>query len=112
MLFVMGRKHGEISLTRIYSRYSFSFYRLPDGKRVELDNDSLAIAARETKQYTDNYRYKKSTTSNNDSAEIIIVNGDCLDVARHFKKKYPESNPVVLNMANADTPGGGWRNGS
>ena len=45
-------------------------------------------------------------------ANILVVNGDCLDTVQSLKNKIPELNPVVLNMANAFTPGGGWRDGS
>ena len=35
----------------------------------------------------------------NNHAEIFVINGDCLDAVMYFKDKYPQSNPVVLNMA-------------
>ena len=39
-----------------------------------------------------------------------VVNADCLDAAAVLRSK--GYNPVILNMANASTAGGGWRNGA
>jgi len=43
-------------------------------------------------------------------ASIKVVGGDCIEVALELKKK--GANPAVLNMANAKTPGGGYKRGS
>jgi hypothetical protein len=73
----------------------------------------MAHAAQGSKQYSNHYKYDTNRQQRvyEQPVEIIVVNGDCLDIVRRFKEKHPNSNPVVLNMANADTPGGGWRNG-
>jgi hypothetical protein len=70
-------------------------------------------SAENTTQYSDDYEYDKTRQqcSFEQPAKIYVVNGDCLDTVLHFKAKHPDCNPVVLNMANANTPGGGWRHG-
>jgi hypothetical protein len=73
----------------------------------------MAHAAQSSKQYSNNYKYDANRQQRvyEQPVKIFVVDGDCLDTVRHFKKRHPTSNPVVLNMANAYTPGGGWRNG-
>ena len=70
-------------------------------------------AAQNSKLYENEYPYNTDRQSRqfSQSAQILVVNGDCLDTVQHFKTRFPDSNPVVLNMANANTPGGGWRSG-
>lgn len=86
---------------------------MPDGREVKLDQTLMLQAAQRTQLYENNHQYNtaRQSCTFNDPARILVVNGDCLDTVRYFKAKYPSSNPVVLNMANAYTPGGGWRNG-
>jgi len=90
-----------------------SFYRLPDRTRIELDQNIMGYSAQNSKQYGNDYEYNtdRQQFSYKQLAKIFVVNGDCLDTVLYLKKKYPTSNPVVLNMANAHSPGGGWRNG-
>ena len=42
---------------------------------------------------------------------IRVVDQDCLDVAWEILHEY-KSTPLVLNMASAFKPGGGWEKGS
>lgn len=90
-----------------------SFYRLPDGTKVELNKVAMRYAAENTRPYDNDYVYQFTTTrcSNEQRAQIFVVNGDCLDVVMCFKRQYPTCHPVVLNMASANNPGGSWRNG-
>jgi uncharacterized protein (TIGR02452 family) len=44
------------------------------------------------------------------TTQITVVNGDTIDVV--FQLRQEGLNPVVLNMASAWTPGGGWRKGA
>ena len=89
------------------------FYRLPDGTKVALDKLRMFDAASNTRQYVNDFNYntRLQAASYEDRAQIFVVDGDCLDVALCFKDKDPQCRPVVLNMASARNPGGGWRNG-
>ncbi|CAF3853399.1 unnamed protein product [Rotaria magnacalcarata] len=89
------------------------FYRLLDNTRIQLHADMMANAALNTKQYSNNYQYDTSRQqrSYDQRTKIFVVNGDCLDIASCFREKYQNCSPVVLNMASATCPGGGWRHG-
>jgi hypothetical protein len=73
----------------------------------------MAYAAQNTKRYENDYEYNTTLRQHTDDrpSSIFVINGDCLDVVMCFKTKYPQSNPVVLNMASSRNPGGGWKNG-
>ena len=73
----------------------------------------MTAAAINGKRYNDDYEYDsiRQQRSYDQPAKIMVINGDCLDTVIHIKEKYPDCNPVVLNMANANSPGGGWRDG-
>jgi hypothetical protein len=73
----------------------------------------MSSAARNTKPYENDYMYDATLQekSYEQPARILVVDGDCLDVVMCFKNKYRSCNPIVLNMASANNPGGGWRNG-
>lgn len=95
------------------SIYLSSFYRLPDRTKINLNRQRMISSAENTKQYSNDYHYDATRLQHvyEKPAEIFVINGDCLDTVQYLKKKYPTCNPVVLNMANANCPGGGWRNG-
>ncbi|CAF3223214.1 unnamed protein product [Rotaria socialis] len=90
-----------------------AFYRLLDNTRIQLHADMMANAALNTKQYSNNYQYDTSRQqrSYDQRTKIFVVNGDCLDIVSCFREKYQNCSPVVLNMASATCPGGGWRHG-
>jgi uncharacterized protein (TIGR02452 family) len=73
----------------------------------------MSYAAQNTRQYDNDYEYNATLQQSiyEQRSPIIVIDGDCLDVVMYFKDKYPQSNPVVLNMASARNPGGGWKNG-
>jgi uncharacterized protein (TIGR02452 family) len=73
----------------------------------------MAYAAQNTRQYGNDYEYDADLQRSmyKQSSQIVVIDGDCLDAVMFFKDKYPQSNPVVLNMASARNPGGGWKNG-
>lgn len=48
---------------------------------------------------------QKQSSSQVQETKISVINNDCLDVAAEYKDK---SNVTLLNMANANGPGGGW----
>jgi uncharacterized protein (TIGR02452 family) len=103
----------ERSFSEIILFYLCSFYRLSNGTKIDLDKSKMTEAAQTTKQYSNEYEYdmKRQRRSYEQPVEIFVVNADCLDLVMCFKKKYPDCNPVVLNMASATSPGGGWRHG-
>ncbi len=73
----------------------------------------MAAAARNTRQYGNDFEYNATLQQPIDEqpCRIFVIDGDCLDAVMFFKNKYPRSNPVVLNMASRNHPGGGWKNG-
>jgi uncharacterized protein (TIGR02452 family) len=45
------------------------------------------------------------------TTQVLVYEGDCIETAFELKNKFGIRNPVVLNMANAYTPGGGFLHG-
>ncbi|KAG2389340.1 hypothetical protein C9374_013900 [Naegleria lovaniensis] len=69
------------------------------------------------------YQNETLTVHNNNNngseslTKVMVFNGDCLDVAFYIQDelikegKYPQERVAVLNMANPNTPGGGYKGG-
>lgn len=78
-----------------------------------LDKERMGAAAQNTRQYLNDFHYQSTAheRSSEESSQILVIDGDCLDAAMFFKTRFPASKPVVLNMASQRNPGGGWKNG-
>ena len=78
-----------------------------------LDKGRMHRSAQRTRDYSNNNLYDETRLEKQyeQAARIVVIDGDCLDVAICLKKIYPDCHPVVLNMASAHNPGGAWRNG-
>lgn len=89
-----GYSHGDQGWVRLPKNFIVAMTRATQS----YSNSSPALsAAREP-------RYLLAETA------IEVVNADCIDAAAVLKSK--GYNPVILNMANAHTPGGGWKTGA
>eukprot|EP01084_Bolivina_argentea_P303613 524233_1 len=103
-------------------------YQTLDGNKVVIDPNDIIISAMGTKYYSSNDIFnipaninknnnqnndttdKKQESKNNDTkTEIDVINTDCLDAAYSLLSN--GYNPCVLNMANAQSPGGGFSSG-
>lgn len=86
---------------------------------ISLRKDLLESASIQSKFY----KNESLVVSNNGNAsessltKVMVFNGDCLDVAFYIQDelikegKFPQERVAVLNMANPNTPGGGYKGG-
>jgi hypothetical protein len=69
---------------------------------VELSKEKLEYSSLNTKYY---YKFLFTNDKKNSfDTKIQVIDGDCIDVCLHFKKK-DNTNPLLLNMASDKTPG-------
>jgi uncharacterized protein (TIGR02452 family) len=77
---------------------------------IKFDSDLLKKSVEQSIMYK-GHEFDQILKKKFEKTRIQVVEGDCLDIALDFQTKYA-STPVVLNMANAFTPGGGYKHGS
>ncbi|KAJ3050366.1 hypothetical protein HK097_008672, partial [Rhizophlyctis rosea] len=86
-------------------------YTASDGSTVTLSLSTLLGPTTHTQTYTTAPKLLPTSASLHFTTPIVYVTeGDCLTVAQELKNN--GLNPVVLNMANAEHPGGGWQWGA
>lgn len=78
-----------------------------------MDRGRMEYASHHTKQYRNDHLYDNALQERSfeEPAKLFVINGDCLETAIALKHVFPQCHPAVLNMASANHPGGGWRNG-
>jgi uncharacterized protein (TIGR02452 family) len=76
-----------------------------ENKKINIDKLSILNCINKTIKYS--YFDLKIPPINYDG-KIKIINDDCLDLALSLK----DCNPVLLNMANTNNPGGGYKHGA
>jgi uncharacterized protein (TIGR02452 family) len=98
------------TMNETFSAFVHLSYLLEDSTEIKLDSKLVLYAPLNTKSYNKEtkYQFPESKTF---ETKIEIVEGDCLEIGLFFKNKM-NLNPVVLNMANENHPGGGYRHGS
>ncbi|RIA81599.1 hypothetical protein C1645_790068 [Glomus cerebriforme] len=81
------------------------------GKEIQLDSESISSEISKSKPYKDGTNISRPIiTQNQQNPNIEVVNGDCLSHAIKLQKE--GYNPIVLNMANDQVPGGGYLYGA
>jgi uncharacterized protein (TIGR02452 family) len=81
------------------------------GEKVLLDPISISSEISKSKIYKNGTSISRPiVTQKQPNPKILVENGDCLNHA--LKLKNEGHNPIVLNMANAEVPGGGYLYGS
>eukprot|EP01083_Nonionella_stella_P169370 574224_1 len=115
--------HGLRLLIQRQTLYAIenASYQTSDGTKVVIDPNDVIRSAKGTKYYTtkdiESISAQQNQNSNNNDdneskqskCEIDVLNTDCLDAA--YSLLCDGYNPCLLNMANANTPGGGFSSG-
>ncbi|GET00036.1 TIGR02452 family protein [Rhizophagus clarus] len=86
-------------------------YENKSGKRILLDPTSISSEIKKSKLYKDGTSISRPIVAQKQpNPKIQVLDGDCLNHASRLKSE--GYNPIVLNMANAEVPGGGYLDGS
>ena len=92
-------------------------YYLVNGEMVNIDKNRLVQAIKRTKRVDFDVNslqiHPESVHEEqmNVSTQYWVVDGDCLDAAVIARQHYGQRT-VILNMASASNPGGGWTKGA
>ncbi|CAG8451580.1 6652_t:CDS:2 [Acaulospora morrowiae] len=80
-------------------------------KKVILNRDDIRKEISNAKFYKDGTKIVRPVVAEyQENPKIEVFDGDCLSYALDLKRK--EMNPIVLNMANPENPGGGYLYGA
>ncbi|CAJ0645421.1 11215_t:CDS:2 [Entrophospora sp. SA101] len=94
-----------------FLKYEILLSTTDDKKIVELNLENIKQEISKANIYNDGSKIvRKIIKEKQEIPNVEIYNGDCLSHALDLKQK--GYNPLVLNMANADHPGGGYKYGA
>ncbi|CAJ0755574.1 11607_t:CDS:2 [Entrophospora sp. SA101] len=94
-----------------FFKYEILLSTTNDKKIVELNLENIKQEISKANIYNDGSKIvRKIIKEKQEIPNVEIYNGDCLSHALDLRQK--GYNPLVLNMANADHPGGGYKYGA
>ena len=106
--FKRAKETGDGSLLHVLRKHIFKYTeRAIKHKKYVVDGQEITLEkpGRST-YYSSEIQLEKS--DNKYETQILVLNEDCLKTAFDYK----DENPLVLNMANIHTPGGGVEHGA
>lgn len=108
---VQGQAMDKHALTTVFHQTQAASkrgYTSPTGARICIDPAAIAEMKKDTRVFNDCPAFRGARDRYD--TEIDVVNLDSLNAAHRFAST--GQRPLVLNLANARTPGGGVRSGS